>query len=222
MALDLTTYVSAADYRTRVGDASTGADTLLDADLLATCRLLEKSLGVVPGAFNSSASETFTFDGVNPAASRIWLRDAAGMGFYLESIAADGVKLDTEQDGTFDGESYDPATADTWITLGPVNAAAFGEPGRYVDILQHRTDRARDCWPTFPQSIKITGSYGWPAVPEAIAAVVAHRCNELREGLKAGAIDELAGFDAGIPMQKNTFWLWREIEQQYGRQVWTF
>lgn len=219
MALSLATYADEDVYRLRLGEQSIGDDPVLSAQLLGSCRLLEKSLGLAPGAFNSG-TETLTFDGSGD--SRLWLRDADGMGYFIQSVSANGIKLDTEQDGTFDGETYDPATADTWIALGPANASLLSEPYHYIDIIDHRTDRSRDVWPSLPRSVKVTATWGWAAVPALIMDLVVHRTHEIREGLKGGAYGELPSFDAAIPMRPNTAWMWHEVEQRYGRHVWNF
>jgi len=229
MALDLTTFVSDDDYRARVGSNDSGQDSLLEGQIVGTIRVLERSLGLAPGMFKSG-TETLTFDGPRReladgsvvGCSRLWLRDSSGMGYLLQSVTASGVKLDTEQDGTFDGETYDPATADTWLAPGPANAATGGEPYRYLDILTHRTDRDRGAWPTLPRSIRVTGTWGWATTPELVADLVVHRTHEIREGLKGGAAGELPSFDGGIPMRPQTAWMWREVEARYGRHQWSF
>lgn len=225
MVIDLTTYATDDDYRARLGDKGRDESTILDGQLLTTCRLMERSLGLAPGAFNSWA-EALTFDGpgrnLDGKRTRLWLRDTAGRQFFLQSIEADGVGLDTEQDGTFDGETLDPTTADKWVVPGTPNEALIGESFRYIDILQDRTDRTRSEWLRFPQSIQVTATWGHATIPPVIVDLVVHRCQELREGLKGGSIGELPGFDSGAAMSPQSAWMWREVEERFGRKAWAF
>ena len=116
--------------------------------------------------------------------------------------------------GTFDGYTFDETTA--WIRGLPENAGAESEPVYALEILSSRSGVTLTTWPNRPASIRITGTFGWAAVPQVIKDLVIHRTIELRDALKAGSTGELATFDGGIPMRSNTTWLLKEVNASTG------
>ncbi|CAB4166852.1 hypothetical protein UFOVP1383_31 [uncultured Caudovirales phage] len=212
MAL-LDAYATGAEYLVDTGQ-KISADALLTAQLTGVSRLLELALRVMPGAFNAHTG-TYVFDGYGT--ERLRLRDEQGRSYFLRSITADSLKIDADLDGAFDDYLLD--AADAWVRLGPVNAAAFSEPYRWIELrpLQsasvtlYRFPAAAGC-------VEITGAWGWLAVPDLVKRLVIHRTHELREGLKSGALEQLPTFEGGVPMRTQTFWLWKEAERLYGRR----
>lgn len=200
-----------AQYLADAGQKAT-ADAALPSQLTGMTRLLEKSLQVQPGAFNQH-SATYTFSG--NGTDRLWLRDDAGLRYYLRTITADSLKIDTDRDGTF---NYLFDSADAWVRLSPDNAALQGEPYRWID-LRSITHAPIVRFPAGERNIEIAGTWGWATIPDIITQLVIHRTNELRQALAGGAAETLPGFDGGVPMAPKTFWLWKEAERLYGARL---
>ena len=100
----------------------------------------------------------------------------------------------------------------------PENAAANSEPFRAIE-LRRLTSATITVFPKLAGCIQIVGTWGWAAVPDIIQQLVIHRTHDLREGLKSGATESLSSFEGQVPMQPHTFWLWKEAERLYGRQL---
>lgn len=208
----LDAYASAEEYLAGVGQKAT-ADSVLLSQLPGMSRLLEKSLQVMPGAFNAHTG-TYVFDGDGTDTLR--LRDDTGLAYFLRSIDTDSLKVDADFDGLYDDYLLD--AADAWVALFPANAAAFDEPYRGIR-LRSVTGATLIRFPNAPQCIEITGAWGWATVPDLIKRLVIHRTHELREGLKSGAMEQLSTFEGTVPMSRNTLWLWKEAERLYGRRI---
>lgn len=77
----------------------------------------------------------------------------------------DLVSLGTVQIDTSGGTAFATTlTANTDFLLEPYNATADGKP--YEELRLHPLSSYR--WPCYPRSVKITGQFGWPAVPEQV------------------------------------------------------
>lgn len=214
MAL-LDAYATDAQYRAVTGDKSTGTDATLNAHLLTNSRLLEKALMLAPGAFNSASSQTLYFDG--HGGTRLRFRDDAGLQHFVQSIDANGIGIDSEGDGTYDGYALD--LADAWVVGWPANASAGSEPYRGLELLAYLSTCTPSAWPDRKRAVKLLCTTGWLAVPRIINDLVIHRTQELREALKAGQTRELPSFEGGVPMSKTTSWLFREAERLYGAKL---
>jgi hypothetical protein len=214
MAL-LSAYATATEYRARTGDATTGTNATLDAQLLGISRLLEKALRVAPGAFNEVTASARIFPAYG--GSRLWLRDSSGFGYFLQDIDDDGLGIDSERDNTFDGYVLD--FDDVWLKGMPENAAAHSEPYTSLELVLVGSYTISQ-WPTQEASVRITGKWGWATVPDLVVELVCHRTHELREALKEGGTGSLPAFAAGdVPMRPSTAWLWKEAEALYGRWI---
>lgn len=218
MALDLTTVVSVAQYRARVAPAETGSDATLDAHLLAGTRLAERSLGLAPGMLQDQAAETFDFD--STGGQVLFLRDGAGRQLLLRSTTSIGI--DTEQDGTFDGETHD-LEDDAWIRGHPDTAAAMSEPYTALELLGHLSGAERSVWPVQRASVRIAGAWGWASTPEPLVDFVAHMVHDIREAHAGGATLDVPTIDGGgLRLQDDTWRLWNRIASEYGHRMVTF
>lgn len=209
----LDAYATDTQYRARTGDQTTGTNTTLNAQLLGISRLLERALSVMPGAFNTHTG-TYTFDGNGKAI--LPLRDWAGNAYPFTAITADSITIDDDGDGSYDDFTLD--LSDAWMRALPANNAAFSEPFWEIEI------RALDSatltvFPNLRGAVRITGTFGWTAVPDLITELVCHRTHELREALKEGGTGTFPAFEQGVSMRPNTAWLWREAEGLYGRRI---
>lgn len=214
MAL-LSGYATLAEYRAAKGDKATGTDTTTDAQLVGVSRLLEKTLNLPPGAFNSVASQTLYLDG--HGGDFLPFRDDEGRQWFVQSINADGIGIDSENDGTYDGYTLD--LNDAWVAGWPANAAAGSEPYRGLKLLSYLSTADPSSWPRRERAVKLTCTTGWSAVPQLVKDLVIHRTEELKDALKAGSTGELASFDGGQPMRPNTTWMFKEAERLYGARL---
>jgi len=78
----------------------------------------------------------------------------------LVSIDTSGLVTDEDGDRTYE-TTWAATDYDAW----PYNAAAIYEP--YTEL--RVTPQGTNSFPTLPKGVKITGSWGWPAVPAEIA-----------------------------------------------------
>jgi len=74
----------------------------------------------------------------------------------LVSIDTNGLTTDADGDRT-----YETTWATTDYDLEPFNASEYDEPYTYI----HVTPTGRYSFPTHAKGVKITGTWGWPAVP---------------------------------------------------------
>lgn len=221
MAL-LDAYATATEYRAMTGDKATGTDATLDAQLVAMSRMVEKSLQLMAGAFNTH-SGTYVFD--CHGGRLLWLRDRAGLAYFLQTITANALGIDLDRDGSYDYYTLD--LADTWVRGLPENAAALSEPFTAIEILGDRVNAAPTEWPEMAAGVRIAGTWGWAAVPRIVKDLVIHRTHELREAHKGGALEAMSNFEglggafnaSGGAMGSRTFWLWKEAERLYGRRL---
>lgn len=84
-------------------------------------------------------------------AARIWIDD-------LETLTA--LAIDDDDDDT-----YSQAWTTSDYALEPVNAAADGWPYTSIRVRQRRTSFYFPCW---EQSVKVTGRFGWAAIPAEV------------------------------------------------------
>jgi len=211
----LDAYATIAQYRGALGDKATGADTAITAELLVMSRQLERKLWLSPGYFNaSSASQARIFDGSGRDTLR--LRDTDGMAYCLTTLDADGLAIDSDLDGSYDDYTLD--FNDAWVRGLPENAAAHSEPFTAIQ-LRPLSAATLTTFPRLVGSVKITGTWGWTAVPQIITDLVIHRTHELRQGLVAGATQDYPAYDGAIPLQPKTLWLFREAERLWGRPL---
>jgi hypothetical protein len=209
MAL-LDPYATASEYRSRVSKRDTADDTEITNQLLAVSRMLEYELRVAPGTFNSSsASVTRYFNTILGDEPVLRLVDERGQQHVLQTIATDGIAVDTDGDGDYD-YTVDP-TGESWIIARPYNAAALGEPWDSLEILPYTTATFTK-WPTYMRGVRITGTWGWPAVPGMIKELTVKMTRDIRDSEEAGA----AGSRSGVALKPDTWRLWLSAKQQYG------
>lgn len=214
MAL-LSAYATDAEYRNGVAGQATGTDAALNAQLIASSRLLERELGLSPGAFNEVTAQTYHFDGSGRA--RQSLRDRAGMAYFLQTIEADGLGIDVNYDGVAD---YTLDFNDAWLRGLPENAALGSEPYTSLELIPLATSTLR-VFPALVANVSIKGTWGWHTVPDIIKELTIHLTHDLRLSLLAGTSARTADF-GGMPvhaLSPDTYWLWREAQARYSRRI---
>lgn len=143
-------YTDAATYRGRIDKSDTGEDVEILADLTSISRLIDKELG-----------RHFTKDAGDVA--RDFVPTVTGELLYIDDLSAapTTVLVDENDDGTPE-TSY----AVTDYQLQPLNATTGSESRPYTRIvIPSWSTRA---WWTEGRLVRITGRWGWPAVPEPI------------------------------------------------------
>ena len=188
MAYLLTAAATAAEYRASNGRLAADRDTEVGVLLTSVTRIVERRQGVAPGMWNAQAdSLSFTFRAIG--GTRLYLRDERGLQYFLRGVASNGIDIDSERDGSFDGYQLD--LADAWVVGHPRNIDQFGEPFTALDILPNVTNADPTSWAD-GVDVRITSTnWGWAAVPGAAKERVIHITRELIETHFAGsAYDE--------------------------------
>ncbi len=203
-------YLQPQEYRDRTGDRSVVGDLTIEAQITTACRALDRELGVAPGMFAPIASTTFTFSTIG--GTRLYLRDSSGYGYFLRSIAADGLKLDTDGDGAYDDYLWD--LADGWVRTIPENAAAFGEPYIALELVTTHPSLPVSRWSA---SLQITGTWGWDATPGALVELAVDLVHNLRQGVLAGSIG--APTVDGMPLSPSMWPVLQRLKSAYSRRI---
>lgn len=175
-------YVSRDEFRRRTGSQGTGTDAVLDAQLETACRSLDRELGVAPGMFAPLASTAFKF--TPTGGTTLWLRDTAGYQYFLRTITSNSLAIDYDQDGAYDDYAWD--LADAWVRGIPENAASFDEPFTAIELDPYATSAPLSAWPTYKNSVQITGTWGFETTPGAVSELVVDIVKNLRMGALSG------------------------------------
>jgi hypothetical protein len=173
-----------------------GDDSTLDAQLLEATGFVSEKLGRV---FNqSTAGEVRYFTG-----------NGTGKITIDDLVSLTQIAVDQALDGTY---STTFATS-AWAVLEPYNAAIYGKPYTSLRLLSVGSPTLTT-WPTYERAVRITGTWGWPAVPEVIRALCIRRTQEIRLGAIGQARPEF-----GEPPPDDSWRLWREAEVLYSRRL---
>ena len=152
-------YIDKDDLKTYIGLSGTAQDTNIDNAINAACRLIDQYTG--RRFFQDSTAQIKYFRPVNE--------------FYLEipdlsTTTGLVVELDTTDNGTYDTT----LTLDTDFILIPVNpeinyiadGITYLKPYSELRILPTRSSERFD--PLIQKNVKITGKWGWSAIPQAV------------------------------------------------------
>ena len=212
MAYLLTAAATAAEYRQRNGRTSADDDAYLGDLLTTVTRMCERRVGVAPCMFNAQTdSLSFTFRAIG--GSRLYLRDGRGSQYFLRGVAANGIDIDSEQDGTFDGYQLD--LSDAWVVGHPRDALQFSEPYTAFDILPGVASADPTSW-TDGYEVRITSTlWGWAAVPGSFKERVIGITRELVEAHIAGPTMTLQDIESSAQMTPGVMRLMSLLEQEY-------
>ncbi|MFA5517227.1 MAG: hypothetical protein WDA20_13155 [Desulfuromonadales bacterium] len=211
----LAAYADATYYQARSsGGTAVRDDAALTEDLTSASRLLERQLQVAPGAFNSAAG-TRIFNGTGRSILR--LRDSAGRQEFLQAVTADKIEIDSNNDGSYDGYALD--LADAWVRGLPENASAHSEPYRALELLGFLSTADPKVWPDRAAVVRITGTWGWAAVPETIRAITVSMTRELRDHFGAGGFGAQERYDEALPLSTQTWRLIASAKKHYGVRI---
>lgn len=213
MAIVLTPYASADEYRQRNGRLDRTDDAALTAMLSSVSRAVDKRCSVHPGAFNQHTTLTFTFDGYG--GSTLPLRDEQGLQYFLRTISTDGLKLDFTMDTVAD---YSLDFADAWVRGLPANASQFNEPYTSIELLPLTTATV-EYWPDLRASVTVAGTWGWPSVPGAIKERVIGLTRELVDVHHSGAAQIVSSADDLIQSMPSARALMNMLEREFSYRI---
>jgi hypothetical protein len=142
-----TVYASVEELKSRL-DITT-SDAARDADLLDCLLAASRTVdGLTVRTFGQSASEARTF--------------TAG---FADLLPVDDLVSLTTVEADEDGDRvYETSWSATDYDLDPENAAARGEPYTSLRVTPMGTRN----FPAGRRGVRVTGVWGWPAVPEAV------------------------------------------------------
>lgn len=205
-------YIDAEYYQAR-STKGRELDESLTHDIASAQALLDRELGVVDGAFNEYDSASVTLDSFG--GDMLWLRESSGRAFFLRAVAEDGIGIDTERDGTFDGVTMDLGVP----AVDGINYVENSDGIAYIALRLLPGGGLRQ-WPKGPSSVRITGDFGFPGgPPDAIKAVLYSITRELRDHFSAGSANRQQWAGDEAPLSDQT---WRQIgriKTQFGRAV---
>lgn len=111
--------------------------------------------------------------------------------------------------------TYETIVAATDLYLRPPNAAQDGWP--YTHLLLRPGNSAMTTWGRLAQSVKVTGTWGWPAVPAAIKSGVIHLTGILRLESPRATERIPEGIDQAISTSREGQKIVRDLMNVYGR-----
>lgn len=197
-------YATAAEYRARI-DKSDNAD---DADILEALKGVARFIDRQCGRHftQSAADQVRYFDGNGRAK------------LYVDDIVTlTAAAVDTGLDGTY----AQAVTVASNVLLSPYNAAEISEPFTAVELAPYGTNNELSAWTRGPKTVKLTATWGWPAVPDAIREANVFLARVVLDFEKAGpalqtqSIDQAETLIADHPIMKR-------IVDKYARVIMEF
>lgn len=205
MAID-SPYATAAEYKARVGKTGSDEDAEIDAQLEAVSRLVERELGESrdrPRIFNQSTA-TRRLDGSGEAVL-----------FVDDLVTVTTIEVDTSLDASW-ATSFD--LSENWVLARPLDYSEKGLPITAIELLAAGNSTLAT-WPDAPGCVRITGVWGWPAVPPAITEAVVMITRHLRDLEESGFTLTLSNLDAGVQMSPGAQAIVRELKSNYSRRI---
>lgn len=198
MAID-DAYATAAEYRARTNKSDATDDATILAQLKSVSRWIEHYTGRI---FNQSAGATARyFDG--DGGERLFVAD-------LVSIDSSGLKVDEDYDGT-----YELTVLSTNYFLRPYNAAEIAEPYTSIELAQYSSNSQLSAFPSALRNVKITGTWGFPAVPASVKEAAVAIARGIRDMEEAGFTLTLENVDAAIALSPRIPTICRDLLDRY-------
>lgn len=214
-------YATAAEYRARVTKADLGDDAVIDLQLKAVSRFLDRQCGDADGPrfFTLDASAVArVYDG-NPS-RRLWIHDVGDK-------TAIAVAVDLNGNWTF-ADSGEALTEGTHYWVGSRNAGLGAEARPYTFLELIPNNGVLSEWTRWTSEfaggspytglVQVTAKYGWPAVPGAIKEATITVTRMLRDMEESGYTLTLENLDAGQPYGREIAMIVNRIVREYGRR----
>lgn len=193
-------YATFDEYRAHTGLRSDGDQDTYEALLVTASRMIERWTERV---FNQSAAGVARYFDGNGRAE-----------MYIDDLATlTAVDLDTTGDGSY-AVSVDPAA----VLLRPRNAAELGEPYTSVELVPAR-GAPLSAWPSRPAAVRITGTWGYAAVPGAIRDATILIARQLRDLQQSGLTLTVEVADQQLQVRPGSFSLIAALREQYSRRL---
>ena len=210
--MTLPVYATIEQYRIRQRDAAddageTGIDDMITEQLFAMSRLIDKELGIIPGAFGPHDA-TYKFDVYGGDYLELIADERV---HWMRSIDAGGLQFNDGVDRAWD-------LSDAWLQALPLNAAAYGEPYSSIRIDASSFTAPAANWPT-NSVIKIAGSWGWGETPGTIRELTIGMTRDTRDAEVGGAAAAVQYLDDGTPLASETAKLWGRIKREYSTKL---
>jgi hypothetical protein len=200
-------YATAHEYRIRNDQTSASDDGLIAAVLSAVSRVVDRRVGVAPGAFLPVEDATRYFDG--RGRSVLVLRDSSRRQHFLRTV--ESIRIDGG-DGEFSVAEFD--LDEPWVRALPEGNDEMAEPFDRIELLGFSSASIAR-WPNRPRSVEITGDWGWAEVPGAIRERVISIARELLDAHRAGATLQLQSIDTSIQLTPGARSLMAMLEKEY-------
>lgn len=208
MAWANTAYVIAANYRETNGAVSTDFDTSRGVLATTVSRILDDREGVSPAHFAPQTEVTYTVRCTG--GTLLYLRDERGWQMLLRTATA--IAVDSEMDGTFDGYTLTLATD---VFGYPMNAATYSEPYTALELRPGYAASTLYSWPR-DALVRITGNWGFAAVPGGVAERVTRCMRELVEVGYGGPHVDMESVAAALDGNRSTVAL---LERRYNYSI---
>lgn len=215
-------YCSVQEYRDRVDSSTDDDDAAIEAQLLASSRLIDRWCGRFFNKDNSVRSRIYDGGPGLTTFAMLW-RDVSATPtggktrLYIpdDISTTTGLIVQVDLDGDYAFEQT--LTIDTHFWIGPYNAAEGPEPWPYQFLDVVPNNNVMIAWPSHRRSVKVTAKFGWPSVPEAVRETCALLTREMRDLQKAGMVLSLGSIDTETRIVDRAPKIRENIIQQYGR-----
>lgn len=204
MAL-LDSYISAADYRAYTTNSTvTVEDVEIGVQGVACSRVVDQLCGVSDGGFNTTAAGvTRTFSGSGDELLFLERRDSRISPLRL--VATEGIEVDYLGDGSF-AMAFD--LSEEWVAAYEPDDAEVGRSMTCLELLR-RTGALLTVWPLGSQNVRITGTWGYEAVPANVKQATAIILRDHRDRLSSSSAGTYQLLDSGIVVTDKT---WAQVQ----------
>lgn len=202
-------YAYASDFESQSGELSVDDPARIEALLITASRLYDRASQVAPGHWGPVADTAYVFDAFG--SDLLYLRDARGWQYHLRAVDTDKVEIDSDLDGDYD---YTLDLSDAWLEGYPRNAVTFDEA---FTALQFKPTSAATItiWPKLVACVRITGDWGYAAVPEAVRWATV----DIAHGLSQRGFSGAVGTDQALQQGEVPSWVTKLVHSSYSRWI---
>lgn len=213
-------YADVQDYSAAVNRTSAEENVEIQGSLDSASRHVDYLLGLSDGAFQQTDANVVRFFNGN-GQSEFRLRDDRGRVNPIATIDSEGIAVDTGLDDAF-ATTFD--TSDSWVLAQPYQAPELSEPWTSLRLIElvgasASVGELLRAFPTGFHNVRLTGTWGWASVPEAIKALTIKIARDMRDSLLAGPSGDLQLLEGVGPVASDTWRLWRAVEDHYSHRI---